>query len=1194
LRLRFSSSFAPELSNVERRRITVMSSLLRFSTLRGCRKPASRIASRLALFRRCGRIGLVVVMVGCALTCRADEFDVLREKWAEMLTGGSHLDLADPSVASAISKLDSSASSYWSTMDKSPTRTFLWHDLASATDTGDITANYERLKSMALAYATPGSSLKGNASLKDDIVRGLDWVYASRYNETTPMHDEWWHLEIGAPAELVDITALMFGELSPAQVASYMRAVEKFTPSAAMPTPDGTKWSFTAANRMWKIHIVTIRGIIVKDGAKLLSARDAFSDLFLYVRRGDGFYADGSFIQHRGHPYTAGYGASLFGRLAPVLALLNGPNKESASGSSWKVTDPNIANLYRMVFVALEPLIYRGGVMAMVQGREISRRSASEHAIGHGIMQNILLISQFAPEADSVRMRSMLKYWAEADTALSFVDTVPLGLKDDVRQLLADSSVVPRGELVGNFVYAGMDRVVHLAPGFGLGISMSSSRIYTYESIHGENVNGWHTGEGMLYLYNSDLTQFDDGFWPTIDPRRLPGTTVDVDQIRAPASGQSEAPATAWVGGATLGAYGAAGMQLRGWGSTLKAKKSWFMFDSEIVCLGSDISSSDSRPIETVVENRLLHGGGDSTFTVDGKRKAGVLGWSEAMQGVTWAHLAGQTPDGDIGYYFPGSASLHALREARSGVWNETTTTVTRNYLTLWLTQGTNPAGATYSYVLLPGYSASQVSDYAKHPRVEVLENSDHIQAVRADSLGLTGANFWTDGRSTIGMITVDKKASVLVQTRGTLLDVAVSDPTQVGKGAITVELASPALKLVSADAGVTVTQLSPTIRISVGVEDAAGKTFHASFVDSPPIVAASDDKAAPLRDAGAGRPITPALKHDGVVWSAAFSPDGSSVVTASDDKTARVWDARTGRPLTPVLRHDGIVRSAVFSPDGTRVVTASDDKTAQVWDARTGRPLTPALKHDGVVWSATFSPDGSRIITASWDEMVRVWDARTGQLLFPPLKHENLINSAAFSPDGSLIVTASDVTARVWDAKTGQPLALLLKHESLVNSAAFSPDGSRIVTASCDDTARVWDAKTGQPVTPPLKHEAWVTSAAFSPDGLRIVTASLDGTARVWDARTGQALTPPLKHDEGVHSAAFSPDGLRIVTASDDKTARVWDSRTGKLLAPPLKHDGPILSASFSPDGSRIVTASWDGTARVWDAGTGPLPAPH
>jgi hypothetical protein len=71
---------------------------------------------------------LALNLVGWAHACRADEFDVLREKWVEMLTGGSHLDLTDPAVASSVSSLGSLANSYWSTMDKSPTRTFLWAD----------------------------------------------------------------------------------------------------------------------------------------------------------------------------------------------------------------------------------------------------------------------------------------------------------------------------------------------------------------------------------------------------------------------------------------------------------------------------------------------------------------------------------------------------------------------------------------------------------------------------------------------------------------------------------------------------------------------------------------------------------------------------------------------------------------------------------------------------------------------------------------------------------------------------------------------------------------------------------------------------------------------------------------------------------------------------------------------------------
>ncbi len=219
------------------------------------------------------------------------------------------------------------------------------------------------------------------------------------------------------------------------------------------------------------------------------------------------------------------------------------------------------------------------------------------------------------------------------------------------------------------------------------------------------------------------------------------------------------------------------------------------MLDGEVVCLGSDIRSSDSRPIETVVENRLLHGGGNPSLTVDGVRKVGAPGEFEAMRDVTWAHLASGTAGADIGYFFPAPVSLNGLREARSGVWNETAKTVTRDYLTLWLSHGTNPSGATYSYVLLPGFSAAQVSEYARRPRVEILANSGQIQAVRERSLGLTAANFWRDGPSAVGIITVDRKASVLVQSMGTFLDVAMSDPTQINNSTITMELAASAAR---------------------------------------------------------------------------------------------------------------------------------------------------------------------------------------------------------------------------------------------------------------------------------------------------------------------------------------------------------------------------------------------------------------
>ena len=264
------------------------------------------------------------------------------------------------------------------------------------------------------------------------------------------------------------------------------------------------------------------------------------------------------------------------------------------------------------------------------------------------------------------------------------------------------------------------------------------------------------------------------------------------------------------------------------------------MFDDEIVCLGSGINSTDNSPIETIIENRAINSSGNNALTVNGSLKIPSLGQSTTLTDANWAHLAGNTANSDIGYYFPGGSTVYAKRETRTGTWydinkggvidDKRTETQTRNYLTMWFSHGNNPVNQSYSYALLPGKSASQVSGYAADPNIQIIENSLDAQAVKEKTLGLTAINFWNDTVKTVADITSTRKASVIVKETGADYEIAVSDPTQVSTTPIVLEINRKGASVISKDSNVTVTQLSPTIKLSINVSNMKGATIRAKF----------------------------------------------------------------------------------------------------------------------------------------------------------------------------------------------------------------------------------------------------------------------------------------------------------------------------------------------------------------------------
>jgi WD40 repeat protein/serine/threonine protein kinase len=323
-----------------------------------------------------------------------------------------------------------------------------------------------------------------------------------------------------------------------------------------------------------------------------------------------------------------------------------------------------------------------------------------------------------------------------------------------------------------------------------------------------------------------------------------------------------------------------------------------------------------------------------------------------------------------------------------------------------------------------------------------------------------------------------------------------------------------------------------------------------------------------PVHDEKADK--VPILKHLYQVLHVAFSPDGRRVVAAcgktdSNVGEAQIWDVATGEIVGTAMRHQGVVTEACFSPDGRLVLTASLDGTARLWDAVSGTPATEPLRHRDPVSMARFSPDGRRVATASDDGTARVWDAQTGAPAGPALTHGNPVTGIAFHPSSPLLVTGCrDGTVRLWnlaEAALGQPL--LKTHEVLppVTVATFTAhSGARTLRNVKTLPGRI------------------ATSAVFSPDGRFVLAGSgarfvdlLPGGAAaqtlggfktthmcVWDAATARLAFPPVQHATPIAAGWLGPDGQVAVLARNadgpfpQKSQAAIDVRSiadGKLL---------------------------------------------
>lgn len=461
-------------------------------------------------------------LLGAAPASAATDFETARARRVQILNGGA-LDTSDAQIAAAVQSSDAAAQSFWSSMDTTASRSYLWSDCTPFSSAEKAKNSLDRLLSMAIAWSAPSSALYNKPALLTDVLGGLSF-WGSEYSASSAESGNWWFWEIGMPNVLADLGIVLFSKLSAAQRSSIDSFIAKFVANPNIRT-NSPSLKETGANRTDKAHIVLRHGLIIEDASRVSTGRDALSDVagggtnsvFGYVAAGDGFYADGSFVQHAKLAYVGSYGLVTIDGLADILVLL--------AGTPWAVTDAKVRIIYDAALRNYAWFVFDGQLVDAVRGRAVSRQENPGQTAGHTLAGALIQLaassSEYAP-----KLKALVKGWLSRNTSVSPLLGNTLNRSRQLQELLADAAVTPTPALQRHVQTPDQDRVIHQRGTWAATFSISSNRMGRYEWGNGENNTGWYQGDGMLQiLTESDRLSFDQNYWATQDPYHLPGVT---------------------------------------------------------------------------------------------------------------------------------------------------------------------------------------------------------------------------------------------------------------------------------------------------------------------------------------------------------------------------------------------------------------------------------------------------------------------------------------------------------------------------------------------------------------------------------------------------------------------------------------------------------------------------------------------
>ncbi|QJB39127.1 DNRLRE domain-containing protein [Chitinophaga oryzae] len=619
--------------------------------------------------------------------------------------------------ASNTTTLDNNVTATLSTLQASGSWPDVNYAYSSTTYTADVHIN--RVKAFAQAYTKPASTHYHSTALFTAIVNSLTY-----WNTTDPKSWNWYHNDISNPQRIGEILILL--ETAPQSLGS-LRSALLTQMSRGNPSKQA------GANKLDEaIHFMYRSCLTANDSLMQYSVNEAFYPLVL--TSAEGIQHDLSYQQHGPQLYIYGYGTVFVEGETKVAYYLRGTSY-ALSGSRLALFSSFVRNSF---LKAMRAKYIDFGT----NGRSISRENNLQ-----------------------VGVTSLLQ-------KLKVLDTAYAGEYDDNIARLNGSQ--PPGyhlPALHNHFWRS-DYSQHHRSGYLFGLHLTSTRTAKQENGNGENLKGYYLSDGSTHIAASGNDYFN--IPPVWDWSRIPGTTVPyITTIPVRAPWGVNFGTTAFAGGVSDSLYGVSALQFSDYST--QARKAWFFFDKEVVCLGAGISSTATQPVNTTVNQCLLNGA--VSAKIDGAVNTVANGSYSYNNNLKWITHNG------ISYYFPAGGQLQLSMQSQSGTWRSinnggSTTVQNMNVFQLWFNHGNAPANGTYVYYVLPGQDMNTYDTTA----VRIEQNTADVQAVYHAGLNIRQLVFYQAGtfHKDSVTITVDRACTLMLHGIGTgQVKVSVADPAQ-------------------------------------------------------------------------------------------------------------------------------------------------------------------------------------------------------------------------------------------------------------------------------------------------------------------------------------------------------------------------------------------------------------------------------